>query len=143
MRTLKEFFHDLRQRYLISNIDDDVKKYIANELNAGVITEVLSKDMDYNYTCRSDLAIVSEYASKKNVTYTYEVITSKGEKFTIYQSYIGLNFEAPCDQYVANLYSSNNELLYKYDSKEERRKEREKREREQEEKAKQKVKKRK
>ena len=123
MRTLKEFFHDLRQRYLISNIDDDVKKYIANELNAGVITEVLSKDMDYNYTCRSDLAIVSEYASKKNVTYTYEVKTSKGEKFTIYQSYIGLNFEAPCDQYVANLYSSNNELLHMILKKREEKKE--------------------
>ncbi len=142
MKSLKEFFHDLRQRYLISDIDDNIKKFISNELDDGVIEEVLSKESDSMYTCRSDLMVVSEYCSKKNITDTYEVISSKGNKYTIYQSYIGLNFEAPCDQYVAHLYDSEDNLLYTYDSKVEKQKERERLAKEKEEKAKQRIKKR-
>ena len=109
MRTkgiLKKFKNSIQ----LSEVWDDVKKCVIEDLNMGNVIEVLGKRQKKYYTCPKGLP--SEYCSKCNIDDEFTVKTDTEKTLIIVQKYLGLNFEEPCDESLFIIYDENKELLY-------------------------------
>jgi len=113
---VKVFLKNLKNRIRLLDIWTEVEKYVKDNLDMGNIVEVLEKEQEKYYTCPKGCP--SEYCSRENITEKFVVKTDKEIKLILVQKYLGLNFEAPCDNSIFMIYDENNNLLYDSSNKE-------------------------
>lgn len=113
---VKEILKKIRNNMMLSGIMDDVKKCVRENLNMGNIVEVLQKRKEKFYTCPAGFP--HEYYSKDNMIEEFLVKTDKGVTLLIVQKFLGINFEAPCDEVLFIIYGENKEVLYDSSNKE-------------------------
>ena len=113
---IKEILKKLKNNILLSEILNDVKICVKEDLNMGNIVEVLNKKQEKYSTCPEGYP--SEYYSKKNMTEEFLIKTDTEVTLLIVQKYLGINFEAPCDEELFIIYDENKEVLYDSSNKE-------------------------
>ncbi len=107
---IKDILKKIKNSILLSEVWDDAKKCVIEDLNMGNVIEVLDKRQKKYFTCPEGFP--SEYCSKCNIDDEFTVKTDTERTLIIIQKYLGLNFEAPCDKALFIIYDKNKELLY-------------------------------
>ena len=107
---IKDSLKKFKNSIMLSEIWDDAKKCVAEVLNMGNVVEVLGKSKRKYETCPENFP--SEYCSNSNIDVEFAVKTDNGKSLIIVQKYLGLNFEAPCDDTLFIIYNENREVLY-------------------------------
>lgn len=99
---LKEAYEKMKVNLCI---DKCIRDLFSEHLKLGTIVRITSRKKEKYSTCSPNLP--SEYYSKDNLVVEFGIENEKNEQFLIREEYIGLNFEAPCDEYFLKIYDSS------------------------------------
>jgi len=105
-KDIKEIYQDLKLRMCV---DKDIRVFFSEQLNKGEMKRVISYNKNKYYSCAPDAP--SEYCSKQNLVTEVEILTSNNETYVIKEEYLGLNFEAPCDDYALTIFDKDKNIV--------------------------------